>query len=342
MVFLGTNFAQRTKGPDLHRRKDRSRVREEWVYKKVPATDVALIDHTADGFTIEEACRTCASRTLRHEKHCDVAAHILVDCFQMGLELSDNDKACAENILNSDGDFFSVGRGLRHFITLMELQQLYNTEFSAAENCAKRCMTRIITALPDMASVKDDHIAECAAIMYTMQKAVTDGFREYRQDYENALLSLCGKSDKDPFVYGTALGILYAFDPHRRKLSEQAMSSYLKGDRNVQIQGAEFLHGLFNAARDIIMTDDSFIRMTDTLICGLDYDDFIEILPSMKLAFSCFTPYEIQQTATAVAKLYDSDSAELLVEKPMNERLYSFGREIDKEIVKLLSEEEKP
>lgn len=68
------------------------------------------------------------------------------------------------------------------------------------------------------------------------------------------------------------------------------MSSYLKGDRNVQIQGAEFLHGLFNAARDIIMTDDSFIRMTDTLICGLDYDDFIEILPSMKLAFSCFTP----------------------------------------------------
>lgn len=306
------------------------------------ATDVALIDHTADGFTIEEACRTCASRTLRHEKHCDVAAHILVDCFQMGLELSDDDKACAENILNSDGDFFSVGRGLRHFITLMELQQLYNTEFSAAENCAKRCMTRIITALPDMASVKDDHIAECAAIMYAMQKAVTDGFREYRQDYENALLSLCGKSDKDPFVYGTALGILYAFDPHRRKLAEQAMSSYLKGDRNVQIQGAEFLHGLFNAARDIIMTDDSFIRMTDTLICGLDYDDFIEILPSMKLAFSCFTPYEIQQTATAVAKLYDADSTELLVEKPMNERLYSFGREIDKEIVKLLSEEEKP
>lgn len=342
MVFLGTDFAQRTKGPDLHRRKDRSRVREEWVYKKVPATDVALIDHTADGFTIEEACRTCASRTLRHEKHCDVAAHILVDCFQMGLELSDNDKACAENILNSDGDFFSVGRGLRHFITLMELQQLYNTEFSAAENCAKRCMTRIITALPDMASVKDDHIAECAAIMYAIQKAVTDGFREYRQDYENALLSLCGKSDKDPFVYGTALGILYAFDPHRRKLAEQAMSSYLKGDRNVQIQGAEFLHGLFNAARDIIMTDDSFIRMTDTLICGLDYDDFIEILPSMKLAFSCFTPYEIQQTATAVAKLYDADSAELLVEKPINERLYSFGEKIDKEIVKLLSEEEKP
>lgn len=53
-------------------------------------------------------------------------------------------------------------------------------------------------------------------------------------------------------------------------------------------------------------------------------------------------PYEIQQTATAVAKLYDADSAELLVEKPMNERLYSFGGEIDKEIVKLLSEEEKP
>lgn len=64
VVFLGTDFALRLKGPDLHRRKDRSRVREEWLYKRVPATDAALIDHTADGFTIEEACRTCTSRML--------------------------------------------------------------------------------------------------------------------------------------------------------------------------------------------------------------------------------------------------------------------------------------
>ena len=73
-----------------------------------------------------------------------------------------------------------------------------------------------------------------------------------------------------------------------------------------------------------------------------DYDDFIEILPSMKLAFSCFTPYEIQKTAAAAAKLYDADSAKLLAGKAVNERLYSFGATIDKEIVKLLSEEEKP
>ena len=50
----------------------------------------------------------------------------------------------------------------------------------------------------------------------------------------------------------------------------------------------------------------------------------------------------IPVAATAAAKLYDADSAELLTEKPINERLYSFGVEIDKEIVKLLSEEEKP
>ena len=62
----------------------------------------------------------------------------------------------------------------------------------------------------------------------------------------------------------------------------------------------------------------------------------------MKLAFSCFTPYEIQQTAVAAAKLYDTDGAELLSGKAVNERLYSFGVAIDKEIVKLLSEEEKP
>lgn len=339
--FLGTDFAIRLKGPDLHRRKDRSRVREEWLYKRVPATDAALIDHTADGFTIEEACRTCASRMLRRTDHCDTAAHILVDCFQMGIDLSDADKTCVENILNMDGDFFSVGSGLKYFIILMELQKLYNTEFTAAENCIKRCITRILTTLPDMAAVKEKHSADCAAIMHTMSKAVTDSFSEYREDYENALFSLCSKADKDPFVYGTALGILYSYDTSRRTLAEKAMTGYLRGDKNIQKQGAEFLNGLFNAARDIIMTDNTFIEMTDKLICGLEYEDFIEILPSLKLAFSCFTPSEIQQTAAAAAKLYDTDQNELLKNDSIDEKLYSFGLTVDKEITKLLSEEEK-
>ena len=340
MVFLNTEFAQRLKGPDLHRLKDRSRVREQWVYKRLPATDAALIDHTADGFTIEEACSTCASRMIRKTNHCDVAAHILVDCFQMGIDLSDSDKSLVDSILLADGDFFSIGRGLRHFITLLELRRLYNVEFTAAEKSARQCITKLIAALPTMAAVKEDHAADCADIMHSLQKAVSGGFKMYLDDYEAALLDLCSKSDKDPFVYGTALGILYSFDTGKRIMAEQAMAGYLRGDINIQKQGAEFLHGLFESARDIVMTDNSFIEMTDKLICGLDHNDFIEILPSMKLAFCSFTPSEIQQTAKAAARLYDADVSEIINSKIIDEKLYCFGAALDKELKKLLAEEE--
>ncbi|WP_295156115.1 DUF5682 family protein, partial [uncultured Ruminococcus sp.] len=53
LVYLDTDFAKMEKGPDLHRDKDRSRVREQWSYRRTPAVDAALIDHTTDGFTIE-------------------------------------------------------------------------------------------------------------------------------------------------------------------------------------------------------------------------------------------------------------------------------------------------
>lgn len=84
-----------------------------YTYCIITQNDESEESLTADGFTIEEACRTCASRMLRRTDHCDTAAHILVDCFQMGIDLSDADKTCVENILNMDGEFFSVGSGLK-------------------------------------------------------------------------------------------------------------------------------------------------------------------------------------------------------------------------------------
>ncbi|MDE6102860.1 MAG: hypothetical protein K2F73_07805, partial [Ruminococcus sp.] len=125
MDFLGTEFATMKKGPDLHNNKGRSRVREEWRYKRTPNVDASLIDHTTDGFTIEEACCTMSDKILHNEMRCESAARVAVDCFLMGIHLQKTELDLIDEILTADGDFFSVGKGLRYFETLYSLQELY-------------------------------------------------------------------------------------------------------------------------------------------------------------------------------------------------------------------------
>ncbi len=334
--FLGTGFAKIRKGPDLHRNKDRNRVHEEWRYKRTPNVDSALIDHTTDGFTIEEACSSFAAKKLSGERRCENAARIAVDCFLMGIPMNDAEKIKLDEILGNDGDFFSVGNSLRYFETLFSLQSLYGFEDECTLNYLTRCFDKLISALPSMANVPSDHADECVKIMRQMYAITGNILPERLEVFEQAVISMVSAPTKEPSVYGSAMGILYSINPARRKDAENAMSGFLKGSPEIKKQGAEYLKGLFGSARDIVLADSNFLEMTDRLINGMEYDDFMDILPSLRLAFGYFTPYEIQSLADEVSDMHNSDKDEILNVSAVDESLFMFGESIDREICELM------
>jgi hypothetical protein len=114
------------------------------------------------------------------------------------------------------------------------------------------------------------------------------------------------------------------------------MCGYLNGTIAVKKQGADYLKGLFSTARDIVFAENDFLVMTDELLTSMDTNDFMEILPSLRLAFSYFTPQEINETAETVAGLYNTDSVSLLYDDITDESLWNCGREFDSEIIKEL------
>ncbi len=338
MEFLGTEFAQRLKGPDLHRGTDRSRVREVWKYRRTPHTDAVLIDHTTDGVNLEEACRTLAGKALHRERRCETAARISVDCFLMGITLPPQDTACMEEILVNDGDFFSIGKGLYYFDMLHSLRMLYGFSDDAVLRYISQCFSKLTALLPTMGDVPPEHAQECIEICRILYGVTGRVLPERREELELALLTLTEREEKEPSVFGAASGLLYAMDGSRRTQAEGAMRGYLRGSLAMQKQGALFLKGLFETARDIALTDQSFLRMTDELIGGMDFQDFLEVLPSLRLAFSYFTPSEIQSTAAAAAALHAGGAEDILRKKAVNEELYLFGAELDREICGILGE----
>lgn len=336
MDFLDTGFAEMRKGPNLHENKGRSRVREEWRYERSPQVDSSLIDRTTDGFTIEEACTTLAVKKLRDEMRCEMSARVAVDCFLMGIPLQKSETELIDAVVNSDGDFFSVGNGLRYFEMLYSLQQLYDFPDGSSLDYVRRCFGKLIVSLPSMSGVADDRADDVISILKTMYGIAGNMLSDEMETFEQTLTEMTLARDKQATVYGAVSGLLYAIDSGKRSDAENAMRGYLMGSLEIKKQGAEFLKGLFSTARDIILSDDSFLEMTDSLITDMEYDDFMEILPSVRLAFSYFTPAEIQDTARAVAKLHGVGKNDILDRKAVDENMFLFGNGLDSDICEIL------
>ena len=340
-AYLETGFAELKKGPDLRRGKDRSRVRELWKYRRTPQVDASLIDHTTDGFTIEEACTNLAARALTERRRCQDAAQTAIDCFLMGIPLTEHQKELLYDIVSEDGDFFSIGEGLRCFARLCDLQKLYEFEDSSSFACLEKCMSRLIPALPAMANSPEEtakDVVDIMRLMYSLTGAMLEG---WRGTLEEALLTLVDAKDKSPEIYGAAMGLLYAIDPTRRSAAEDAMRGFLQGSEKVRMQGADYLKGLFCTAGDIVLADDSFLYMTDELITGFEREDYLEILPSMRLAFSYFTPSEIQSIAKAVAGIHGVKDNDIMYGDTIDEGLFEFGKKLDSLITTQLNGGEK-
>ena len=185
-----------------------------------------------------------------------------------------------------------------------------------------------------MANVSPERAGELISIMKSMYSITGSVLTSELSVFEQALITMAQSVDKEPSVYGAVSGLLYAVDSSRRTDAETAMRGYLMGSLEIKKKGAEFLKGLFCTARDIILSDNSFLQMTDGLITEMDYNDFLEILPSMKLAFSYFTPSEIQDTAESVAELHSVSKKDILNAQAVDENLFLFGEELDMEICK--------
>ena len=133
------------------------------------------------------------------------------------------------------------------------------------------------------------------------------------------------------------MGLLYALDGNYLQSAENAMQGYLTGSPAMKKQGASYLKGLFETARDIALMDKNFLAMTDSLLSDMEYDDFMEILPSLRLAYGYFTPFEIQEISGEVSEFHGLKE-DLTSQTGLDEALVAFGAELDAEIFRELRE----
>lgn len=336
MVFLKTDFARRVKGPNLQQKKDSNLIREIWKYKWSTQVTAALIDVSVYGGTIQEASVTLVKQRLSEDMDACAGALLLTQVFEMGLEVQMEpvyDRVYA--LLLSDADFYSLTGALQYFLDMQRLQGLYRT-YLRLETLTEICCRKLITLLPSMTRVKDEDSGKCMNACKLLYQMTGRECVSLQEAYFEALSSMLTDLQLHPGLDGCIHGILYGCGREEAAEVEKACRSYLTGTREQLMKTARFFRGLFYTARDLVFIGDGFVKMLDGFLGSVEGDEFLELLPELRMAFGYFTPGETDRIAAAAAGLHGSSREKLQAGHEILPGWYAYGKALDSYVTEMM------
>ncbi len=306
-VFLDCGYARRDKGPDLLRDTGRNLIREHWVCQWSAGVEAALVEHAVWGSTVAEASAQLLRRRLADAARAVDGARLLVHGFLMGLgDTADAMAHRLDELLVTDGNFSSLCKACGAINALDAWQEQYGERGSYDYPVLlRRCFARILQLLPSMSTVDDrgvEAIQENCQLLYAVTARTP--FADLRTVLLGALEELMVQDPIHPALHGAALGLLYGGAPEKKDLAVQTAAGYLRGTRDQKLKAAAFLQGLFRTARDLLLVDDVQLASIDALLCELEDEEFVVLLPQLRLAFSYFTPTETNRMGRQAAALH--------------------------------------
>ncbi|WP_051506947.1 DUF5682 family protein [Saccharibacillus sacchari] len=339
--FLGSEFAKRESGPDWIARRDMNLVRESWTYSYSSRTEARLIENSIYGGTVAEAAEARIVEELDKvpEHHSGEVALWLLRALVMGLEsLSSRLFERLESALRQDGSFLSLcdtldnldrirsHRRLLGVVDEVRLRRLANESYAAS-----------VSRLPGLNGLNPDEqpqAVEGLKLLYMHAVGRTDaveGASAADENFRDRLNELLAVSDLAPRLEGAVVAILVRLGERERSEISNRARAYMQGSPDQAIKSAEYLQGLFALARDALMQDDQLIADLSILLERLPHEEFLRMLPELRLAFTFFTPPETSRIAAKVAGLHGIPASRL--EMPaVDEHTLRTARELDRAI----------
>jgi hypothetical protein len=109
------------------------------------------------------------------------------------------------------------------------------------------------------------------------------------------------------------------------------------GGGGAPVERAGFLRGLLATAREAAWQVPGLLEAVDGLLAAWDEEDFLRVLPELRLAFSPFTPREVDRVAARVGDLHGGRKPEGLFLRGVSEGDVRLNLRLTREVAALLS-----
>lgn len=341
MTFLGTAFAGKVKGPNLQLKRDKNLMREIWKYKWSARVNAALIDVSVYGGTLEEAAAGVVKERLVKEMCAKEGAVLLTHVFEMGLkDQLQPVYTRVHELMLQDTDFYSLAEALRSLLMMEELGELYESPMEFGSLIRTGCR-KLIGMLPSMTRIRDEDLADCMNVLKLLYQITgrdgdrpektarrSEGLQE-REAYFDALVRMDQDGEIHAGLNGCIHGILYGSGRETAAEVEMVCRGYLTGTGEQLMRTALFFRGLFYTARDLVFIGDDFLKMLDGFFGQVTAEEFMALLPELRMAFTYFTPRETDRIAAMAAGFHGKKQADILEREEILPEWYSYGVETD-------------
>jgi hypothetical protein len=349
MVFIDTRFAERMAGPDFRMGIDLDRLFEQWSVMWSPMVEARLIERSVDGDTLEatvamEAMRRLVRlRTDGRGRNALEAIALLVSACQAGIA----DKVAAilpyiADEVAADPDIASVAEALRDLLALWRNGEgIGLDDRRPVEALALAAWRRALFLLPDLSNLGEEHIARALDALVILREVTAVAKDEVREMdtalFDEAVASLVN-TDLHPAIAGAVSAIAC--------LSQQMTSEELGARVSGELGGAyadtkscvAYLQGVIAVSRELLWAAPPLIEAIDLVLETVDGDDFMQLLPHLRLSFCRLDPADIDRLAHHVAALRNGDAAQLTQAFGVSEGAFAANAAIDTQIDSLLAE----
>jgi hypothetical protein len=277
---------------DLVKRDDLARVWERWKISASFDFTARCIESARYGSSLLEAASGKLDEEARGiERDAAKAALLLLEAALAGLlaQASQLFERVRE-LVRSDADFFSVTAALRHLLYLFRYDAALQTAGQAdIGGLLKETYARALWLLESLGQVsgRDQEILDsivslretferCEALLDLDRAELTGVFQRVGSD-----------RGQFPLVRGATLGARWSLGDADGEQALSAMRLFVDPNHL-----GDFLAGLFALAREQVQRQPDLVLGIHQTLAGYSVADFLVALPSLRLAFTYFTPRE--------------------------------------------------
>ena len=347
LVLLGVPFAIRTAGPDFVMGTGLDRLQEHWEYTFTAATEAAMVEAAVHGVTVplavadrfrEQLDRLAAGTEARDAR---AAARLLAQGCVLGLhDHLPRVLGMLRAAIGQDPAFESVALATGTIGILQESREpLEARDVDELPAVLQAAYERAIFLGRNMRGAPTQDIERCNEIMHALTR-----LRELLLSKAGAGLDASlfwdmvrelAATHEEPLIRGAATGLLYSAGEMDAAQLAQRLHGHFTGGSDPR-KSVAFLRGLLHSARDAAWQLPELLDALDGLLRDWPEEQFVAMLPELRLAFSTMTPKETDRIAQAVARLHGIDTLGSLVNYDVGEQQLAANLAVSRTLQEIL------
>ena len=287
-------------GSDMAARDDLVRVWERWALRWSPEYDATCIKAAIYGPNlVDAALARLSERAKEIERDAEAAALLLLDASLMGLAgMAGSLHRQLAEIVAVDGSFFSVTGAVDHLLYLYRHDAVLGTAGQEPVGALLvEAFSRGLWLLEGLGTAPGLEPALLRGVKVLLETFERCGaaLSLSREELVGVLQRVSMDGSQGPTGRGAAVGALWT-------LGEAGVESV---DSSIQYfadpeQLGDFLAGLFCLARETVQRHPELVLGLDGVMTAFDEDEFLLALPSLRMAFTYFTPREKHHLAATL------------------------------------------